>query len=271
MGEVLIPDALGNHQHRKYYFDYMTHRKFREYEENHEDATVIGFMKLKPVTKGYRDEHDDDTYLRTVLRKRNEPQYFLVTEQKPKYRLFHRYICVGQNRFVEYDIFSLLLLLPLILLFAILFSCSFIFGWWSGDEPDDAYTVPDSAIQIADTVDYDDSPIDVEANDNVDMQTEADGEIALNLYSYHKLNVNDTLALTNISSNTVNLQYIISDVDTNKTIYTSGLIAPGQKEEWKASSYLKAGTNHLTFLIVPYTNDKEKCVGTDMAVTIDIQ
>lgn len=123
-------------------------------------------------------------------------------------------------------------------------------------------------IKIADTKDYNDEPIDIDAQeDNV----EENGEIALNQYSYHYLRNGETLPLTNISSNDVNLQYNIINASTGDVIYSSGLIEPGKKEEWNAAKYLQPGKNQVIISITPYTQENEECVGSNMSAVIEIQ
>lgn len=137
-----------------------------------------------------------------------------------------------------------------------------------------AYSIisqPDEGtIKIRDTVPYDDTPVEISTPEDTPTEVE-DGEVSMNLYSYHEVGEGDILKLTNLSTNDVNLQYTIY-AENGDVIYESDLVEPGKADPWIPSEYLQKGTNKVKFQMTPYTLDtNEECIGYTSDVTIVVK
>lgn len=133
-------------------------------------------------------------------------------------------------------------------------------------------TPKEGNIKMADTVEYNDEPVDISVPDSGVEQHGQEGEVQMNLYSYHVVGKGETLDLTNLSANDVYLQYVITDRSGENVFYESGLIEPGKADPWIPSNYLSVGENKVLFTVTPFTMDtNERCVSYSSDVTIVIQ
>ena len=111
-------------------------------------------------------------------------------------------------------------------------------------------------LQVAEGItEYDDSPIPIEPDTATMDNLETGGYAYFNTYSgTYTLGTGEAFPLTNLSDNTVYLRYILQDSD--KTVFTSDLIAPGTQYDFIPSDYLQKGKTNLTMRVECYAMDK---------------